>query len=280
MADGSNGKRAGSGAAPSDTLRILPSRYGRWALVTGASEGIGRELAYALAAEGFDLVLCARRRHELEAVASTVTSRHGVQARIVALDLSLPDAPARLLESAEGLDIGVLVAAAGFGSSGPFVDNPLDSELRMLDVNCRAVLMLTHAIARRFIERKRGAIVLMSSLLAWQGQPFAANYGATKAYIQSLAEGLRVELAPHGVHVLAAAPGPVASGFGRNAEMTMSFAMAPGPVARGIVKAMGRRGTTVPGGLSKLLTYSLFTAPRPLRIMIMTRIMRGMARAS
>ena len=108
------------------------------------------------------------------------------------------------------LDVGLLVAAAGFGTSGPFLDSDLTQELEMLDVNCRALLSQSLHFGRRFAERGRGGLILLASLVGFQGAPFSANYAATKAYVQSLAEALHVELALRGVDVLASAPGPAA----------------------------------------------------------------------
>ena len=122
-------------------------------------------------------------------------------------------------------DVGLLIASAGFGTSGPFVDGRLDEELGMIDVNCRAVAALSHAFGRRFVDRKGGGIVLISSLVAFQGVPRAANYAATKAYVQSFAEALRLELKPLGVDVIASAPGPIRSGFATRASMTMRLVM-------------------------------------------------------
>ena len=159
-------------------------------------------------------------------------------------------------------DVGLLIASAGFGTSGPFVDARLDEELRMIDVNCRAVAALSHAFGRRFVDRKRGGIVLMSSLVAFQGVPRAANYAATKAYVQSFAEALRLELKPLGVDVIASAPGPIRSGFATRASMTMGLAQTPRDVAGATLASLGRRGIVRPGWLSKFLEASLMFLPR------------------
>ncbi len=127
------------------------------------------------------------------------------------------------------------------------------------------------------MRRGRGGLVLFGSLVGFQGAPWAANYAATKAYVQTLAEGLHVELAARGVDVIASAPGPVHSGFAAQARMTMSAAEQPAPVARATMEALGRKMTVTPGVLSKFLTFSLMAAPRSLRSRIMGRIMRGMA---
>src|SRR6185312_6867681 len=187
-------------------------RYGPTALVTGASSGIGRALAWEAARRGLDVVLVARRAAALRELADDVSSRHGVRAEVRVHDLADPAAPARLAEETADRDIGLLIAAAGFGTSGTLAEAPLAAEREMLQVNCGAVVELAATLGARMVYRGRGGIVLLSSIVAFQGAPNAAHYAATKAYVQTLAEGLQVELAPRGVDVLAAAPGPVASG--------------------------------------------------------------------
>ncbi len=255
----------------------LARRYGPAALVTGASDGIGRAFAAELAAAGLDLLLVARRDRLLAEIAADLAVRHGVRVEVLAADLGDPDAVARVAAAAEAMDIGLLVAAAGFGTSGPFLANALEEELSMLDVNCRAVLALTHRLGQRFAARGRGGVVLMSSILAFHGAPYAAHYAATKAYIQSLAEGLAVEWKPRGVDVIASAPGPTRSGFAARAGMVMDRAEDPATVARATLAALGRGTTVRPGLLTKLLAGSLATAPRPLRVRIMAGIMAKMA---
>ncbi len=254
------------------------TKYGPWAVVTGASDGIGREFARALAKAGFNLVLVARRRARLEELAAELSARYEIEIRAVDVDLSHKDAPQTVLEATAPLDVGLLVAAAGFGTSGAFLDAPLDAELEMIDVNCRAVVALSFGFGQRFKARGRGGLVLMSSLLAFQGVPRAANYAATKAFVQTLAEGLRLEMAPLGIHVVACAPGPIHSGFAERARMQMGFAQKPQSVALATLNALGRRGTVRPGWLSKTLEASLAPLPRLARSRIMARVMAGMTK--
>lgn len=254
--------------------------FGSWAVVTGASSGIGRAIARRLAGEGISVVIVARGQSALDEVAAEIRAAGGAEARTLALDLSRGDGIAALLAATSGLDVGMLVAAAGFGTSGPFIESSLDQELEMLAVNCRAVLALTHGFARRFVERRNGAIVLMSSIVAFQGTPWAAHYSATKAYNQTLAEALHVELAPHGVTVLASAPGPTDSGFAARAGMQMGRAITPDDVASGTLAALGRKATVLPGALSKVLTWSLAPLPRAAKVRIMGMVMRRMTGVS
>lgn len=254
------------------------SKYGPWAVVTGASDGIGRAFAVCLAEAGINLFLVARRRDELDALATELTRKHPVQALVVVVDLGERDAPMKIAAATANVQVGLLAAIAGFGTSGPFTDNPLNRELDMIDVNCRAVVELSHHFAMRFADQRRGGLILMSSLLAFQGVPRAATYAATKSFIQTFAEGIRLELATSGVDVIASAPGPVHSGFSARADMRMGTAARPAIVARQTLKALGRRTTVRPAFLSKFLEASLLALPRGARSRIMGVVMGGMTR--
>jgi short-subunit dehydrogenase len=254
------------------------SKYGPWAVVTGASSGIGRALAIELAAKGLDLVLVARRQPELEQLAAELSAGHGVQVRVLAADLAAATALTRIETETQDLDVGLFVAAAGFGTAGEFLDADLETELAMLDVNCRAVMRLSLHFGKRLAERSRGGLILFGSLVGYQGTPRTAHYAATKAYVQTFAEALHIELAPKGVDVLSSAPGPVDSGFANRSNMKMGAAEKPETVARATLAALGKRMTVTPGPLSKALTWSLMTAPRGLRVRIMGKIMGGMTK--
>lgn len=251
-------------------------RYGPWAVVTGASEGIGRAFADCLARRGLNLILVARRGAILEDMAGRYAAEHGIDTRVLVADLSDPDGAAALADVASVLQVGLVVAAAGYGRTGALIGSDIDDELRMIDVNCRSVLSTAHHFGRRFAGQRRGGLVLLSSLFAFQGVPRAANYAATKAYIQSLAEGLRIELAPFGVDVVATAPGPVQSGFAKRADMRMGLAAQPAEVAHATLAALGRRSVVRPGWLAKALELSLVGLPRWGRARILGHVVRGM----
>ena len=259
-------------------MNAFAERYGPWALVTGASDGIGEAVARELAAMGLNLILCARRQRALQALATELSNTHGVACQVLALDLASAESAAMLESECASRDIGLLVAAAGFGSSGPLLKSDVNEEASMLAVNCGAVLRQCQWLIPRLTARGRGSLVLLSSLVAFQGCPGSAHYAATKAWVQGLAEGLRLELASSGINVLAIAPGPVASGFGRRANMSLERAASPKSIAASAVSALkqGASGTIRPGWLSKVLGWSLATAPRSLRVRIMGQIMEGM----
>ena len=252
--------------------------YGPWALVTGASDGIGRAMAQEIARRGVNVILTARRIDQLEALATEIRKRHSVETRVIPANLAEANAPAQLMAASADLDIGLVVACAGFGTSGSIVATAMADEVEMVDLNCRALLVIAKHAAEVLSARGRGGIVLMSSIVAFQGVRSAANYAATKAYVQVLAEGMSEDLRQAGVDVIASAPGPVASGFAQRARMRMGRAELPLTVARESLDALGTRRTVRPGMLSKILGWSLANLPRTVRIRIMAGIMDGMTR--
>ena len=256
------------------------ARYGPWAIVTGASDGLGRAFARRLAARRINLVLVSRRVAALSVLAEELQINHAIRCVVIPLDLADPRSVASLEEQTEHLDVGLVVAAAGFGSIGPFLDRPLKGEAEMLEVNAGAVLRIAHRIGQRLVARRSGGLVLFGSVVGFQGTPLSANYAATKAYVQSLAEALAVEWAPLGVDVLSCAPGRVATGFAARAGMAMGKAANPEDLVEPCLEALGRRTTVRPGGLAKLLGYGLGTLPRSLRVRVMHNVMRGMQSSS
>ena len=261
---------------PESEKRRLNKKYGSWAVVTGASSGIGRELAERLAEAGLNLLLTARREVALKEIAGQLSSRHGVQTQIIPTDLSTTKGVESVISASETLDVGLLIAAAGYGTSGRFIDASLEKELNMLQVNCAAITALTHHFSRKFAEQGRGGVILLGSLVGFQGTPYAAHYAATKAYVQSLAEALGVEMRPFGVDILSAAPGPVTSGFADRASLRMGRALKPSDIGIPILKALGRRQTVLPGFLTKLLVGSLRLLPRQGKVRVMSLVMGGM----
>jgi len=257
----------------------LTLRFGPTALITGASDGIGRAFATELAEQGFDLILVARRSAALREVARDLGVRFGTEVAIIPIDLSAPDAVAAVLEKTKDAQIGLVIAAAGFGSIGPFLQQHMTSEINMVDLNCRSVVALSHGFGSRMAQQGRGGIVLFGSLVGFQGAPLSATYAATKGFVQSFAEGLAPELGAQGVSVLSVAPAQVGTGFAARAGMQMGKAATPETVAKGALAALGKRGTVRPGFLAKFLGWSLAMLPRWGRVKIMGIIMKGMAGA-
>ncbi len=191
----------------------------RTALVTGASGGIGKELAQLFAADGHDVVLVARSAKKLEEIAGDLTKAHGIKAHVVVADLGDHAASAVVAEqvSRRGLTIDFLVNNAGFGSNGAFVDLELNRELEMIDVNVRALVELTHHFAGPMRERRFGRIMNIASTAGFQPGPYMATYYATKAFVVSFTEALAYELADTGVTVTCHCPGATATEFASTA---------------------------------------------------------------
>lgn len=233
-----------------------------------------------LAGRGLHVILHGRREAALQTLAHRITQTYGTQTTVVVADLTDREAIAGVLRATDQVDIGLFIASAGFGSSGPFVDAEREQEVAMVGVNCGVIVEMTHHLARSMIERRRGGIVLMSSLVAYQGTPWAATYAATKAFVQSFAEALRIELTGSGVRVIACTPGPVRTAFAERARMTMGLAENPETIAEETLRKMGRRSTVRPGFVSKFLIGSLSLLPRWGRVRVMNKIMGGMARTT
>jgi short-subunit dehydrogenase len=233
-------------------------KYGPWALVAGASRGLGAEFAVQLAGKGLNIFLVARNAEMLESLGARLTSEYGVQARYVSLDLTRPDAASIITAATDDIEIGLLIYNAGFSVVGPFFARPLEEHLREINTNCRTPLALTHSLGQRMFARKRGGIVLMSSLSAVQGSALIANYAATKSYSLILAEGLWDELREHGIDVLACNPSSVDTPNYRASAPTRSSpmaAMSPRLVAAETLAALGRQPSVIPGRANRLAAF-------------------------
>jgi short-subunit dehydrogenase len=202
-------------------MALPPATRESTALVTGASSGIGVELARGLARRGHGVVLVARRRDRLEELAAELSKAHGVRAEALACDLADADARAQLPTevAALGLTVEILVNNAGYGSGGWFIDLDHDSEIQMIRVNCEAVVDLCHRYAPAMAERGRGAILNTASTVSFQPVVRQATYSASKAMVRTFTEALHEELRGKGIAVTALCPGPVKTEFVEVADM-------------------------------------------------------------
>jgi short-subunit dehydrogenase len=188
---------------------------GKWALVTGASAGIGRALAEELGRGGANLVLTARRRDRLEALALEFSTKYSVRTEIVVADLAQPAAPEAIFRFTQekGIEIGLLVNNAGFGQYGEFHKVEPQRLLEMVQVNCSAVLYLTRLYLPAMVARRSGDVLIVASTASFQAVPYISTYAATKGFDLFLAEGLSEEMRPYGVRVCALCPGTTESEF-------------------------------------------------------------------
>jgi hypothetical protein len=188
---------------------------GKWALVTGASAGIGRELATLLASGGTNLVLTARRRERLDELATNLRAKHYIKVEVFTADLTKPSAPTAIFNftRTNNITIDLLINNAGFGSYGPFHESDLARQLEMIQVNCSAVVHLTHLYLAGMIERRRGDILTLGSTASFQAVPYIATYAATKAFDLSFGEALAEEVRQFGIRACVLCPGSTQTEF-------------------------------------------------------------------
>jgi len=243
------------------------------AVVTGASSGIGLELARLLARDGYDLVLVARSVDKLDRLGAELAVQHRIRARSVGADLASPDAPGAIAEMLKqaAVQVEVLVNDAGYGTSGPFATTDLRTELDLLQVNVVALTHLTKLLLPAMLAGKRGRILNVASTAAFQPGPLMAVYYASKAYVLSFSEALAEELSGSGVTVTTLCPGPVPTGFQTRAGVDLTrlvrtpLVMDAATVARaGYAGLMKGKRLVVPGLGNKLLVQSERFAPRRL----------------
>lgn len=229
---------------------------GKWALVTGASAGIGVEFARQLAAGGANLVLTARRTDRLTQLAQDLTAAHKIQVEVFPADLTQPDAPEKIhhFVQEKNLSVEVLVNNAGFGVAGEFRNQEPQRLLEMVQVNVASVVHLTHLFVPAMVERRSGYVLIVSSTAAFQSVPYLCVYGATKGFDLLFAEGLHEELRGHGVHVTALCPGSTVSEFQQVAGRPASDGGAPAEkVAIDGLAALAAGKSLVISGLGNLL---------------------------
>jgi len=256
-------------------------KYGPWGLVAGGSEGLGGAFAEELARRGLNLVMVARRKGPLEDLAAKLRSAHGVQVRTLAADLSERASLAAVEREVADKEIGLLVCNAALAYTGVFLRAELSEYQRMIEVNCASTLALVYSLGGKMTVRGHGGVIVMSSLAAFQGSPMVAGYGATKAFLVTLAEALADEWKPQGVDVMACCPAVVKTPAfltdGHNPNGPTPMSMEPAEVAREAVAALGRKRIVVPGAMSKLAHFMMGRLmPRNMVVTIMGRSTRAM----
>jgi short-subunit dehydrogenase len=259
---------------------------GTTALVTGASSGLGAEFARELARRHANLVLTARSRDKLEQLAADLSRVNGISVQVIVQDLSEPDGALALAKELKARDLRVdhLINNAGFGTAGRFEGLDVEREARMVRVNCESVVVLSRAVLRGMLDRKKGGILNVASTSGHQPTPFMSTYGASKAFVLSFTLALAEELRGTGVHALALCPGPVPTGFQAAASMSqssvVSFASLDAhTVVERALDAYARRAVLkTPGLVNSVQTLASKMLPRALIVraarLTMTRLGR------
>jgi len=254
-----------------------------WVLITGASSGFGEEFARQYAEQGHSLVLVARRLDRLQALAKALLQQHRIEVIVEQVDLSDVAAVIQLHQRLHerGISIDILINNAGHGLQGPFLDGKLDAALAMVELDVASLTAVTHIFAQDMRKRGRGKILLVASLLAYQGVQNFAVYSAAKAYVLRLGEALHRELKRDGVTVTALCPGMSDTGFATSAQQKITpglklLMMQPPPVVRaGIRGLQAGRISVVPGWANKASVIFMWATPRWLHQAIFSRIMNA-----
>ena len=252
---------------------------GKWALVTGASAGIGVALARELSTHGVKLILTARRQDRLNALATELRS-HGVEVRTIVADLNDPEAPQQIFNATEGggTPVDILVNNAGLGLFGAFHTNPIDQELNQVRVNCEAVVRLARLFVPSMVERHRGWVLITASTASFQPVPFLSTYAATKAFDRFFALGLAQEVARYGVKVTALCPGPTESEFwdvARAGILRRRGMQSAESVARLAIAALARgQRTMIPNASGKVTAFMVRFLPNRLITHFVDKIAR------
>ena len=250
-------------------------------LITGASSGIGEVFARRLAARGRNVLLVARSEDKLITLCNELGRSNSIRAQYVALDLSLPESPARLFDEAEkrGLTIDLLVNNAGFGSFGDFSKADLARELNMIDLNVKSLVELTYRFLQPMRARKQGAIINVASTAAFQGVPFMTTYAATKAFVLSFSEALWEENRAFGIKVMALCPGVTETNFfeaARGEKPPARASQTPEEVVDTALRGLARgKSHIISGWINRVMTESERLAPRSLVTRMAGRMMRG-----
>ncbi|MFN8237028.1 MAG: SDR family NAD(P)-dependent oxidoreductase [Chitinophagales bacterium] len=229
-------------------------KYGSWALITGASSGIGVEFANQIAEKGLNIVLVARRKQLLETVAADLEKKYNIETRVIEADLSKDGFQSDILDATKDLEIGLLVNNAGMNCEGQFYRGSLERNLQMLQLNTKAPFVLGYEFGKQFISHGKGGIIFTSSISAFNAHPYLSHYAATKAYILSLAESMNYEFKDKNVDVLALCPGMTKS------EMTKGMKDGPmlmeaAPVVKAALDNLGKESYVVPGIINKAQVF-------------------------
>ena len=257
-------------------------RYGSWAIIAGASVGLGAEYAHQLAGRELNLVLVARRLDLLNSLAAELTSKYGVRTKCVELDLSDVDAAEQVIWHTMDLEVGLLVYNAAFSAVGPFLEQSMDAHMREIHTNVHSPLKLVYLLSQHFVSRGRGGVILMSSLSAFQGSAYISTYAASKAFNIVLAEGLWEEWRTRGVDVLACISGSVKTPnyvvsrpekTGGLGDMTME----PAQVVNEALDALGKQPYVIPGRMNRIVSFVMrHLLPRKVAIKFMGSTLRKM----
>ena len=240
-------------------------RYGKWALVTGASSGLGADFVRQLARKKMNIILVARRVDRMNAIAEEIENECGVKTQVIGQDLIRSDAIDNIINGVGDKEIGVLINNAGYGVLGKFHENDYDYQVNMVKLNCVTPVALTNAFIAPMVKRGKGAVIFLASTAAYQGLPFFSVYAATKSFNLLLAEGLWGEYRKHGIDIMGLSPGYTATEFQSHANIERSKGPSPAKsedVVELAIRKLGRRASIIHGIINKIGAFSARLMPR------------------
>ena len=252
-------------------------RYGKWALVTGASSGLGADFARQLAEKGMNVILVARRVHNMEEIAREIEESYGIKTLVIGQDLTEPAAVENIKDRVGEREIGILVNNAGYGLLGKFHENDSDYQKNMVTLNCYVPVALTGLFINQMVERGRGAVIFLASTAAYQGVPYFSVYSATKSFNLHLAESLWGEYKKLGIDVLALSPGFTATEFQSHAHIKRIRGPKPArspDVVKLALRKLNKRASVVHGVMNQIGAFMSRLLPRKTVISISAAVMK------
>jgi short-subunit dehydrogenase len=262
-------------------MKLDKKKYGAWALITGASSGIGKAYAIEIAKAGLNIITVARNEKKLNSLKKSLVTEFKIDVKTVRADLTSEKDINRVIEMTKDLEVGLLVNNAEREDSNHFLRINPEEHLQTLNLNVKAPLLLTHHFGSKMMHRKKGGIINMSSIVAFQGVPYIVNYAATKSYNLIFSEGISEEFKKHNIDVLAVAPGFTSTNLASayNFTGTPFNPLKPKVVVLEALKALGKKKVVVPGGINKLLFWSgKFLFPRKLNTKSFGMVFRNVLR--
>ena len=246
------------------------NKYGPWALLTGGTSGIGAEFANQLAEKGLNIVLVARRQNLLDEKAAELKNKYGVEVKTIQADLTKNEDLQKIQDGTNDLEIGLLIPCAALENHGLMTKLNLEKELAVIQINVTSTFALAHYFGGKMVERKRGGILFLSSMIGHMPNPYFANYAATKAYILNLGTSLNGELKKHGVDVTVLSPGPTETPMLSGTDMDTSklpmSIQTPDYVAKVGLDALGKKPVVIPGFKNNLMVT--MTNMMPIKVAI------------
>lgn len=253
-------------------------KYGKWALVTGATSGIGKALAYQLAENGVNIILVARKEKELKSEADSLQTKYKVETKIISADLSKEEGIKSIIASSKDLEVGLLILAAGLEVNGAFEKLDIQKELQLIQINISATVHLTHHFIPPMIKRGKGGVLLVSSLSGHMPNPYFANYAGSKSYALNFGASLYGELKPKGIDIAVLSPGltdtPMIVDNGVDWSKTPMTALSPEIVAAAGLNALGNKFLAVPGRKNKMMAAMAKHSPLHVQAKMNEKMMR------